>query len=159
MADLIFREARESDLPRVVAMLADDPLGAKRERTEDPLPDVYREALAEIQALPGCQVIVAERDGQVVGCLQITVIPNLSYQGSRRAIVEGVRIDRSYRGQGLGEALFRYTIDLAWQAGCRLVQLTADRTRADAHRFYERLGFEPTHLGMKLDLESAPKPN
>ena len=148
----MFRDATEADLPRIVAMLADDPLGAKRERYEDPLPTAYLEALAAIRSSGG-RVIVAEREGLVVGCLQLTVIPNLSYQGSSRALVEGVRVDRACRGMGIGEALFRFAIEEARAVGCVMVQLTADRTREDAHRFYERLGFAPSHVGMKLMLD------
>jgi ribosomal protein S18 acetylase RimI-like enzyme len=150
-----FRNAVAGDLPAIVNLLADDALGQTRERAEDPLPQEYRDAFAAMGRQAGNTLIVAVEDGAVVGCLQLTLIAGISRLGMTRAQIEGVRVDRRYRGQGLGEALFRHAIERARQQGCGLVQLTTDRTRADAQRFYERLGFEASHLGMKLDLRKS----
>jgi ribosomal protein S18 acetylase RimI-like enzyme len=150
-----FRKAAAADLPAIVTLLADDPLGAKRERDESPLPREYRDAFAAIERQEGNSVIVAVENGVVVGCLQLTLIPGLSRLGMLRAQIESVRVAKSHRSRGLGEALFRQAIERARNAGCGLVQLATDRSRADALRFYERLGFEASHLGLKLDLTKA----
>lgn len=150
---LIVRTARAADLPAVVAMLADDPLGAARERYADPLPEAYRAAFAAIEAQAGNAVLVAERAGAVLGCLQLVFIPHLTRLGMMRAQVEGVRVARAARGQGIGEALMAEAIARARAAGCGLVQLTTDATRPEARRFYERLGFVASHVGMKLPLQ------
>jgi GNAT superfamily N-acetyltransferase len=147
----VIREARRGDLPAIVALLADDPLGRTREDAADTA--AYRRGFDEIAAQPGNFVLVAEIDGVVVGCLQLTVIAGLARRAVRRAQIEGVRIAAARRGAGLGEALVRHAIDLARDRGCGLVQLTSDRSRPDAHRFYERLGFAATHVGMKLALD------
>ncbi len=147
-----FRKATETDLPAIVAMLADDELGATRERCEDPLPREYLDAFEAMRGQEGNDVIVAVDDGAVVGCLQLTLIAGLSRLGMKRAQIEGVRMDRRYRGKGVGEKLVAHAIALATRNGCGLVQLTTDRARPDAHRFYEMLGFVPSHVGMKLSL-------
>lgn len=152
-----FRDAVPGDLPAVVKLLADDALGSTRERDEDPLPQVYRDAFAAMERQGGNSPIVAVEDGAVVGCLQLTLIAGLSRLGMTRAQIEAVRVDRRHRSRGLGEALFRHAIDRARAEGCGLVQLTTDRSRGDAQRFYERLGFEASHLGMKLDLRKPAK--
>jgi ribosomal protein S18 acetylase RimI-like enzyme len=146
------REARREDVPAIVRMLADDPLGATRERAVDPLPREYLDAFDAIQTHTGNHLLVADLDGKVVGCLQLTFIPGLSRMGLTRAQIESVRIDSSMRGRKLGELMIQDAIARAKQHGCGVVQLTTDKARADAHRFYERLGFEGTHLGMKLSL-------
>jgi ribosomal protein S18 acetylase RimI-like enzyme len=145
------REARSDDIPAIIALLADDPLGQTREDPADLA--AYRHAFDEIAAQSGNVILVAESDGAVVGCLQLTVIPGLSRRGMKRGQVEGVRIAAGRRGQRLGELLMAEAIGRARAAGCGLVQLTTDSSRPDAHRFYERLGFAATHLGMKLMLE------
>lgn len=147
-----FRLATEDDLPTVVRLLADDPLGASREQNTDPLPDAYRSAFAAMQAQGGNDLLLATLGGTVVGCLQLTIIPGISRQGASRGQIEGVRVSASCRGMGIGEALMREAIDRSRRAGCTLVQLTTDVSRADARRFYERLGFEATHIGMKLGI-------
>lgn len=147
-----FRSARLADLPAIVALLADDPLGATRERLEDPLPNAYLRAFTAIDQDPNQDLIVADRGGVVAGVLQLTFIASLTWQGSTRALIEGVRIASGLRGKGIGEALVREAIARARAHGCTIVQLTTDRSRADAHRFYERLGFKATHVGMKLHL-------
>jgi len=146
------RIATEADLPGIVRLLADDDLGRGRERYEDPLPPAYVDAFRAMQRQGGNDFLVADAAGQVVACLQLTIIPGVSRMGATRAQIESVRVDRSQRGRKLGEALIRHAVDRARAAGCSLVQLTTDKVRADAHRFYERLGFKATHEGMKLSL-------
>lgn len=153
MADEVrFRRARAADVPEIVRLLADDPLGARRERDETPLPESYARAFAAIDSDPHNELIVAEQDARVVGVLQLTFIPSLTYQGGWRALIEGVRVDARTRSQGLGRALLERAIGRARERGCHLVQLTTDKTRPDAKRFYEALGFVASHEGMKLHL-------
>lgn len=133
-------------------MLADDGLGKGREKPADPLHPAYCDAFDRMAAQPGNYYLLAEIDGKIAGCLQITVIHGLSRTGMSRGQIEGVRVAASRRGQGVGEALFREAIVRARAAGCGLVQLTTDKARSDALRFYERLGFTASHEGMKLDL-------
>ena len=147
-----FRTATRDDLPTIVGLLADDDLGRGREHRDGPLPSEYLDAFATMAEQPGNRMIVAVEDGVVVGCLQLTRIAGLSRRGMLRAQIEAVRVARGRRGAGIGEALMRHAIDLARCDGCGLVQLTTDRSRGDAHRFYERLGFVASHLGMKLEL-------
>ncbi len=151
--DLTFRDAGSADLPRLVGMLANDPLGQQRERFEDPLPDCYHRAFDAIERDPNNRLIVVEHDGAVIGTLQLTFIPNMTYQGGIRAQIEGVRVDDAYRSQQIGRRMFEWAIAEARRHGCHMVQLTADKTRPDAHRFYESLGFPASHLGMKLHLD------
>ncbi|WP_248964183.1 GNAT family N-acetyltransferase [Sphaerisporangium perillae] len=147
---VIFRPARREDVPLIVAMLADDPIAAAREG--DPSDVVYLDAFEAIDADPRQELIVAEDGGRVVGTMQITFIPGLSRKGGERALVEAVRVGASMRGQGLGRAMMRWAIDRARERGCRMVQLTSDKARADAHRFYTSLGFVDSHVGFKLSL-------
>ncbi len=149
-----FRPARPGDLPAIVRMLADDPLGAKRERFETPLPEGYLRAFEAIGRDPNNELVVACVDGEVVGVLQLTFIPYLTYQGGWRALIEAMRIDSKHRSQGLGKAMFEWAIARARKRGCHVVQLTTDKARADARRFYESLGFVASHEGMKLHLDS-----
>ncbi|MDX2601733.1 GNAT family N-acetyltransferase [Streptomyces caniscabiei] len=150
MGDLDIRPATEHDVPEIVAMLADDPLGAQRESPDDLAP--YLTALERLSGDPHQHVMVAVRQGRVVGTLQLTIVPGLSRRGSTRAIIEGVRIHADERGSGLGTQLIEWAIESSRAQGCQLVQLTSDATRTEAHRFYERLGFEATHVGFKLPL-------
>ena len=147
------RAARRDDVPAIVRLLADDTLGASREQPADPLPQAYWDAFDAISAQRGNELLVAEANGDVVGCLQLTVIPGLSRMGAKRAQIEGVRVSSKHRGRRIGEALVGAATDRARTLGCVLVQLTTDRRRVDAHRFYERLGFESTHIGMKRAIE------
>ncbi|MFF0789888.1 GNAT family N-acetyltransferase [Streptomyces spiralis] len=148
MGDLEIRTAVTDDVPAIVAMLADDPLGAQRESPDDLAP--YLAALERLSADPNQHLVVAAREGRVVGTLQLTVIPGLSRRGATRSIIEAVRIHAAERGSGLGTQLIEWAIAESRSQGCQLVQLTSDRTRTDAHRFYERLGFEASHIGFKL---------
>jgi GNAT superfamily N-acetyltransferase len=150
MGDLDIRAATAADVPAIVAMLADDPLGAQRETPDDLAP--YLTAWERLAADPNQHLVVAVREGRVIGTLQLTIIPGLSRRGSVRSIIEAVRVHTDERGSGLGTQLIEWAIEESRRQGCQLVQLTSDRTRTDAHRFYERLGFTASHLGFKLQL-------
>src|SRR5690606_38728232 len=147
---LTFREAKTEDLPALASLLSDDVLGANRDGTRH-LP-AYRVALEAIQAQRGNFIIVAEMELEVVGMLQLTIIPGLSRGGMLRAQIESVRVSSKHRGKRIGDALFEHAIERSREFGCGLVQLTTDKQRPDALRFYERLGFRATHEGMKLIL-------
>jgi len=153
MSGVIFRLARREDLPAIVSMLADDELGRQRERYENPLPDPYFKAFEQMNNDPNHELIVAEFDGEVVGTLHLMFLPSISFQGGLRAQVESVRVAGKYRGQGIGSKMMMWSIERAQEKGAHLVQLTTHRSRDDAHRFYERLGFEKSHVGMKLSLK------
>lgn len=151
--DLTFRPATIDDLSEIVRMLADDFLGHTRERYKEPLPESYINAFREIEADPNNELIVAEADGQVVGTLQLTFTPSISFQGGKRATVESVRVDREHRRKGVGREMMFWSIDRAKEKGCVSMQLTTNAERTDAHRFYENLGFSGSHLGMKIKLK------
>ncbi|MFQ6144854.1 N-acetyltransferase family protein [Streptomyces seoulensis] len=148
MGDLEIRAAVADDIPSIVGMLADDPLGARRESPDDLTP--YLSALDRLRADPNQRLVVAVREGRVIGTLQLSIIPGLSRRGTIRSIIEAVRIHADERGSGLGTRLIEWAIEESRRAGCQLVQLTSDKSRTDAHRFYERLGFEASHVGFKL---------
>ncbi|MGK9231850.1 GNAT family N-acetyltransferase [Inquilinus limosus] len=149
MMDVTMRAAAAADLPAILRLLADDPLGKNRETAvEAP----YQTAFAAIAADPNQEMVVAEMDGRVVGCFQLSFIPGLSRRGAWRAQIESVRIESALRGQGAGRAMMEWAIARARARGCALVQLTTDKRRPDAHRFYARLGFVASHEGMKLEL-------
>ncbi|MFF3637646.1 GNAT family N-acetyltransferase [Streptomyces sp. NPDC002250] len=150
MGDLEIRAATAPDVPAIVAMLADDPLGAQRESPDDLSP--YLAALERLTSDPNQRLVVAVRETRVVGTLQLTIIPGLSRKGATRSIIEGVRIHADERGSGLGTHLIQWAIEESRRANCHLVQLTSDNSRTDAHRFYERLGFTASHVGFKLQL-------
>ncbi|HWE88681.1 MAG TPA: GNAT family N-acetyltransferase [Pseudonocardiaceae bacterium] len=147
---MVIRRATGSDVPAIVALLADDELGAARESPDDLAP--YRRAFELIDADAGELLVVADRGGEIVGTLQLSLLPGLARQGALRAQIEAVRVARGERGNKLGQRLIRWAIDQARARGCALVQLTSDKTRTDAHRFYERLGFTASHEGFKLKL-------
>jgi ribosomal protein S18 acetylase RimI-like enzyme len=145
------RRARRDDVGVIVAMLADDPLGAARERVEDPLPPCYFEAFEAVEQAPDIRLVVAEDDsGDVVGCLQLCILPGLSSQGASRALIEDVRVASHRRSRGIGEQLVRWAVSEARASGCRLIELFTHQSRVDAQRFYARLGFQPSHVGMTL---------
>lgn len=133
-------------------MLASDPLGAERETSVQPLPDSYYAAFEAIGRDPNNELTVAVMGGRVAGVLQITFIPYLTYRGSWRALIEGVRVDDSVRSSGIGSQLIEWAIERARQRGCHMVQLTSDKARPDAIRFYQKLGFVASHEGLKLRL-------
>ncbi|MFI5844924.1 GNAT family N-acetyltransferase [Catenuloplanes sp. NPDC051500] len=150
MVRMQMRRAVAADLPAIVELLADDGLGRGRESVADLTP--YRRAFEVLDRDPAQLLAVAEVDGVIVGTVQLTVIPGLSQRGRTRGLVEAVRIASGRRGQGLGEELMRWVIGEAKEQGCDLVQLTSNAVRRDAHRFYERLGFAPSHVGFKLEI-------
>jgi len=152
MSDLAYRKAKVEDLEAIVALLADDQLGSTREKVGHPLPLIYREAFERMSKQHGNDLIVVEKEGNIIGCMQLTIIHGISRKGMSRCQIEGVRIAKTVRGGGVGEKMIKYAIRFAKSKGCGLVQLTTDHRREDAHRFYERLGFIGSHLGMKLDL-------
>lgn len=153
MSDVHFRRARWEDLADIVRMLADDELGSQRERCEDPLPESYYIAFEQIKSDPNHELIVAELKGKVIGTLHLMFLPSISYQGGLRAQVESVRVERKYQNRGIGSQMMKWTIERARERSAHLVQLTTHRSRQDAHRFYEKLGFKGSHLGMKLNLK------
>ncbi|MER5551470.1 GNAT family N-acetyltransferase [Streptomyces sp. NPDC002793] len=150
MSDLDIRPAALTDIPAIVAMLADDPLGAGRESPDDLAP--YHAAYRRLADDPNQHLVVAVRKTRVVGTLQLTIVPGLSRRGATRSVVEGVRIHAEERGGGLGTQLIQWAVDESRRQGCQLVQLTSDTARTDARRFYERLGFTASHVGFKLSL-------
>jgi len=151
--NVLFRSATREDLPSIVRMLADDDLGSRRERYENPLPQSYYSAFEQIHNDPNHELIVAEQKGEVIGTLHLMFLPSVSFQGGLRAQVESVRMDRRLQSQGIGSEMMKWSMERARERGAHVVQLTTHRTRADAHRFYERLGFKGSHLGMKLSLK------
>ncbi len=152
MKAVAFRRAVSADLPAIVALLADDPIGSGRESVGPKLDPCYTDAFAAIERDPNQLLAVAERDNRVVGVLQLSFIPGLTRRGLWRGQVEGVRVAAGERGGGTGRAFLEWAIDECRRRGCGLVQLTSDERRADAHRFYEALGFRATHRGYKLAL-------
>jgi ribosomal protein S18 acetylase RimI-like enzyme len=147
------RRARRDDVAAMVRMLADDHLGRDRERVEEPLPSSYMLAFDAIERSPLIQLMVAEDgDGEVVGCLQLCILPGLSSQGGSRALIEDVRVASDRRGGGIGQQLLHWAIEQARADGCKLVELLTHHSRVDAQRFYARLGFASSHLGMTLRL-------
>lgn len=153
--NVTIRRATRVDIPDIVRLLADDPLGQHRESYSDPLPEIYFSAFERIDADPRNELMIAEVNGRVVGTLQLTLLPYLTYQGGTRAQIEAVRVDEAYRSRGLGRHLIEWAIERARQLGCHMVQLTTNAARPDALRFYERLGFVASHVGMKLELTNS----
>ena len=151
---MIFRRALREDVPQIVAMLADDPLGKEREDFREPLPNKYYLAFASIDSDPNQELIVAEDEAfEIVGTLQLSFVQYLTYQGGIRAQIEGVRIREDLRGQGVGQQLFDWAVNRAKERGAHVLQLTTDKTRPDALRFYEKLGFVASHEGMKIHFD------
>ena len=146
---MIIRDARRADVPQIVALLADDPLGAAREGAEM---SRYLAAFDAIEVNPMHQLIVAENGGAVVGCCQVTILTGLSRGGARRALVEAVRVAKPLRGQGIGARLMAECELRARAAGAEMMQLTTDKSRKRAHKFYKSLGYRATHKGMKKPL-------
>ncbi|GAB4031228.1 GNAT family N-acetyltransferase [Spirosoma jeollabukense] len=153
LQELTFRLATKDDLVAIVRMLSDDTLGASREKFDEVLPENYVAAFARIEQDPNQELTVVEMNGELVATFQLTFIQYLTYQGGLRAQMEAVRTNSAYRGQGIGTKVFAYAINRAREKGCHLLQLTSDKRRPDAIRFYESLGFTATHEGMKLKLD------
>jgi len=151
ISPVTIRRARRDDVEIIVRMLADDPLGGARERIEDPLPPSYFRAFEALEHDPHIQLVVAEGgDGIVVGCLQLCILPGLSSQGASRGLIEDVRVASHCRSRGIGEQVVQWAVAEARHKGCKLVELLTHNTRVDAQRFYQRLGFQPSHVGMTL---------
>ncbi len=151
---IVFRQAIAEDLPAIIMLLADDELGVTREDISFPLAHVYRQAFAAIENDPNQFLAVGADGNRIVSVMQLTFIPGLSHMGAWRGQIEGVRVASGYRGLGLGQHFFAWGLELCRKRGCSAVQLTTNKQRWDARRFYERLGFEATHEGYKLDLKS-----
>ncbi|WP_441613063.1 MULTISPECIES: GNAT family N-acetyltransferase [unclassified Cupriavidus] len=152
MEQVIFRAAVADDLPAIVGLLADDALGSQRETVGSPLDERYLRAFAAIEADPNQRLVVAVHAGMVVGTLQLSFIPGIARRGAWRGQIEAVRVAAAQRSTGLGQRMFEWAIGQCRSRGCSLVQLTTDKGRPDAHRFYERLGFVASHEGYKLSL-------
>ena len=150
MPEIVIRRATAADVGPIVSMIADDQLGATRESLDDLTP--YLAAFEQIDGDPNQLLIVADRNDEVIGTLQLTIIPGLSRRGSTRGLIEAVRVAAPARGSGLGTQLIQWAIEESRTRGCALVQLTSDKSRTDAHRFYETLGFTNSHEGFKLKL-------
>ena len=151
VSPVTIRRARRDDVGSIIAMLADDRLGGQRERLEDPLPQVYFDAFERVARDPNIQLVVAEDgEGTVVGCLQLCILPGLSSQGASRGLLEDVRVASHLRSRGIGEQLVQWAVREARAKGCKLVELLTHHTRVDAQRFYERLGFARSHVGMTI---------
>jgi GNAT superfamily N-acetyltransferase len=148
-----FRRATTADVPAILALHEDDDISFGREIVSDPPEPCYAQAFVAIDADPSQLLAVAEIDGRVVGTLQLTIVPYLSFRGSPRGIVENVHLASDVRGRGLGTAFMHWALDQAKARGVRAVQLTSKVERTDAHRFYERLGFAATHVGMKVTVQ------
>jgi ribosomal protein S18 acetylase RimI-like enzyme len=144
------RPARRYDVAAIIAMLADDHLGRARERLEDPLHSLYYDAFERLSRDPNIELMVAEEGGRVVGCLQLCILPGLSSQGASRGLIEDVRVASDRRSRGIGEQLVQWAVGEAKARGCKLVELLTHHTRVDAQRFYERLGFSRSHVGMTI---------
>ncbi|KAB2663447.1 GNAT family N-acetyltransferase [Brucella tritici] len=151
-AAIAIRKAAATDVAAIVSMLADDALGAQREDASLPLRDSYRNAFAAIDADPNQLLAVVEHDGEIIGCMQISFIPGLSRMGMWRGQIESVRIASHIRGGGIGRQMIGWAIERCRERGCGLVQLATDKSRSDALRFYQSLGFTDSHEGLKLSL-------
>jgi ribosomal protein S18 acetylase RimI-like enzyme len=151
ISPVTIRGAGRRDVPSIVRMLADDPLGSGRERVENPLPESYFRAFEAVDRDPNIQLMVAEdREGVVVGCLQLCILPGLSSQGASRGLIEDVRVAAHCRSRGIGEQMVQWAVTQARSHGCRLVELLTHNSRVDAQRFYKRLGFAQSHAGMTI---------
>lgn len=152
MENVTFRTARLTDLPAIVRLLAQDKLGSHRETVSDPVDERYIAAFKAIEADVNQRLVVVEQDEAVIGTLQISFIPGIARHGAWRGQIEAVRIAAPFRSAGIGQRMFEWVIAECRSRGCQLVQLTTDKGRSDAHRFYERLGFVASHEGYKLSL-------
>ena len=150
MTAITLRRATREDVPAMVAMMADDALGGPREQLADPLPGAYYAGFDAVQATPNILLMVAEQGIDIVGCFQLCFLPGISSQGAVRALIEDVRVAARCRGQGIGEIMLRWALDEAKSRGCKVFELLTHHSRIDAQRFYERLGFAKSHVGMTI---------
>jgi len=151
--EISYREAKESDLPCLINMLVDDQLGADREDSSLPLNSAYIHAFNSIHHDPNNELIVVENENKIIGMLQLTFIPYLSHTGAWRCLIESVRVHKDYRNKGIGSLIFKWAIQQAKEKECYMVQLTSNKERSSAIRFYKKLGFNPSHEGFKLILK------
>ncbi|MFY0631759.1 MAG: GNAT family N-acetyltransferase [Flavobacteriaceae bacterium] len=148
---MIFRKATRKDLSKIVAMIADDELGKARENFQTPLPSEYLDAFEKISTDKNQELVVVENEGsEIIGTLQLSFIQYLTYQGGIRAQIEAVRIRKDKRGLGIGKTMFEWAIRKAKERNAHLLQLTTDKKRPEAIKFYENLGFKKSHEGMKI---------
>lgn len=152
MTAFLFRRARDRDLKDIICLLTDDELGKQREKLSTTIPSSYQNAFHRIDADPNQFLMVVEADGVIIGTCHLTLMPSLTFQGGLRMNVEAVRIATNYRGEGVGEWMIQQVVSLSRKEGCKIIQLTTDKQRVDAKRFYEKLGFHATHEGMKMQL-------
>ncbi len=152
MNKLAFRLANKEDLLQILCMIADDPLGNKRERFEIPLPDYYNKAFEKIKENSDHELTVVLMDNEIVGTFQLTFLQYLTYKGGLRCQIEAVRVKSELRGTGIGKKMIEYILDRSRKKGCHMVQLTTDATRPDALKFYKAMGFKPSHIGLKFHL-------
>lgn len=152
LSNLKIKRASYEDLPHIVYLLSNDPLGKQRESYQDPLPKSYLIAFEEINSDKNQYLVVVQDESKIIGTMQLTIITYLTYQGGKRSQVEGVRIDESYRGKGIGKFMIKWAISKSRELGCHLIQLTTDKKRPEALEFYVKLGFIPSHEGLKLHL-------
>lgn len=150
--NITIRKATKHDVVTIVKLLSDDILGSTREKFDDIIPQSYYNAFSAIDNDPNQMLVIGEIAGNPIATLQISFITNMSFQGGVRALIEGVHVDKNLRGNGIGKYLMEWAIDEARKKNCRFVQLTSNKKRVDAHRFYDRLGFTASHEGFKLDL-------
>jgi GNAT superfamily N-acetyltransferase len=153
--DLTFRRATEADIPAIIALLADDVLGASRETMGAESQPRYRSAFRAIDADPNQFLLVVDDGIKIVGTLQLTFIAGLARGGMKRGQIEAVRVASDRRGEKVGEAMLDWALEKCRSEQCGIVQLTTDKSRSDAHRFYDRLGFEPSHIGYKMELRGV----
>ena len=152
MSDLIFRRATEADVPAIIRLLADDMLGSSRETTDAESLPQYLSAFRVVDADANQFVLVVDDGTAIVGTLQLTFIAGLAHRGLKRGQIEAVRVARDRRGENIGEKMIAWAIEKCRRERCGIVQLTTDKSRTDAHRFYDRLGFKPSHIGYKMKL-------
>jgi GNAT superfamily N-acetyltransferase len=151
--NIIHRRAKLEDLKAIVSLLADDKLGRTREQASSEVAQEYLDAFAKIDSDPNQYLMVLENDGEVIGTCHLTLMPSLTFSGSTRLQIEAVRVDRRIRGQNLGQQMIEFAINWGFDHGATIIQLTTNKERAKALRFYEKLGFKASHEGMKLYLE------
>jgi GNAT superfamily N-acetyltransferase len=150
--NIIFRKAIRADIPDIVRLLMDDNLGSSREQYNKNVPSSYYSAFDAINLDKNNYLVVAELDGKIIGTMQLTFITYMTYQGGKRLQIEGVRIDKTIRGRGIGQEMFKWAINKAKEEGCHVIQLTTDKKRPEALKFYKKLGFVDSHEGFKFHL-------
>ena len=152
---LTHRKATINDLRSIIELLVEDELGQTREQLSDTLDERYIKAFNQISNDPNQYLMVVDLNDKIVGTCHLTIIPSLTFQGSTRLLIEAVRVSSAHRGKKIGEWVMKQTVQFGESNGASIMQLTTNKKRADAKRFYERLGFNATHEGMKLYLKES----